>query len=68
MKRRKDEVPQPFYVVMNQNGQVYVGLKGGKPEYSDKWSDYKPLHECNTTLLRFLDSKIELIKEEEFIN
>jgi hypothetical protein len=68
MKRRKDEVSQPFYVVMNQNGQVYVGLKGGKPEYSDKWSEYKPLHECNTTLLRFLDSKIELIKEEEFIN
>ena len=31
MKRRKDEVPQPFYVVMNQNGQVYVGLKGDKP-------------------------------------
>jgi hypothetical protein len=53
---------------MNQNGQVYVGLKGGKPEYSDKWSDYKPLNEPNTTLLRYLDSKIELIKEEEFIN
>jgi len=68
MIRRKDEVPQPFYVVMNQNGQVYVGLKGGKPEYSDRWSDYKPLHECNTALLRFLNPKIELIKEEEFIN
>jgi len=68
MKRRKDEISQPFYVVMNQDGQVYVGLKGGKPKYSDKWSDYKPLNEPNTTLLRYLDSKIELIREEEFIN
>ena len=67
MKRRKDEVPQPFYVILNQQGEVFAGLKQGRPVYSDKWSDYKPLHECNTTLLRFLDSKIELIKEEEFI-
>ena len=67
MKRRKDEVPQPFYVILNQQGEVFAGLKQGRPVYSSDWSEAKPLNISNTTMLKYLNQKIELIKEEEFI-
>lgn len=66
MKRRKDEVPQPFYVILNQQGEVFAGLKQGRPVYSSDWSEAKPLNISNTTMLKYLNQKIELIKEEEF--
>jgi hypothetical protein len=67
MKRQSKEEKIQYYVVLNQDFEVYIGLKGGKPQYSNKWNEYKPLAKNNTTILKFLNPKISLIKEEEFI-
>jgi len=67
MRRRRDLETEPFYVVLNQQGEVFIGLKQGRPVYSSDWSEAKPLNISNTTMLKYLNQKIELIKEEEFI-
>ena len=56
--------PEEMYVIVNQNGEVFTGLKGGYPHYSNDWSQAKPLCKENTTLL-LRDTKTELIKESE---
>lgn len=61
---RKSNPPEDFYVVVNQNGEVYVGLKSGYPEYSDDWSEAKPLFIENTEML-LRENGTELIKESE---
>jgi hypothetical protein len=65
IKRQKEE-KQQFYVVLNQNGEVFSGLLGGYPNWSFNWDEAKPLGYTNTSILKRYDSKIELIKEEEF--
>ena len=67
MKRRpyrKTNPPEDLYVVVNQNGEVYVGLKSGYPVYSNDWSQAKPLCITNTTHL-LKEKGTELIKESE---
>jgi hypothetical protein len=67
MKRRqyRKYIPsEEMYIVVNQNGEVFAGLKGGYPHYSNDWSQAKPLYKENTTLL-LRDEKTELIKESE---
>jgi hypothetical protein len=66
MRKRQKEEKQQFYVVLNQNGEVFSGLLGGYPNWSVDWSEAKPLGYTNTSMLKMYDSKIELIKEEEF--
>ena len=45
MKRRKYRkyIPPELYVVLNQNGEAFTGIKGGKFQYSSDWSEAKPL-------------------------
>jgi len=67
MKRKpynKTNPPEDSYVVINQNGEVYVGLKGGYPVYSNNWSQAKPLFIGNTSHL-LKEKGTELIKESE---
>ena len=67
MKRKpynKTNPPEDSYVVINQNGEVYVGLKGGYPVYSNNWSQAKPLFIGNTLFL-LKEKGTELIKESE---
>lgn len=67
MKRRpyKKTPPQPdMYVVINQDGEVFIGLKGGYPAYSSNWSQAKPLFIENTKYL-LREKGNELIKESE---
>jgi hypothetical protein len=67
MKRKpynKTNPPEDSYVVINQNGEVYVGLKGGYPVYSNNWSQAKPLFIENTSHL-LKEKGTELIKESE---
>ena len=66
MRRRKDLEIEPFYVVLNQQGEVFSGLLGGYPNWSLNWNEAKPLCYTNTSMLKMYDSKVELIKEEEF--
>ena len=64
-RQYRKSLPQPeMYVIINQDGGVFIGLKGGYPEYSSDWSQAKPLFIENTKhLLR--EKGTELIKESE---
>jgi hypothetical protein len=53
-----------MYVIINQNGEVFTGLKKGYPEYSWDWSQAKPLFIENTKYL-LRETGTELIKESE---
>ena len=66
MIKKQKEKKQQFYIVLNQNGEVFSGLLGGYPNWSLNWDEAKSLGYTNTSILRRYDSKIELIKEEEF--
>ena len=61
---RKSSPPEDLYVVLNQSGEVYVGLKGGYPQYSPNWEEAKPLFINNTSHL-LKEKGTELIKESE---
>lgn len=61
----KKTPPSPDrYVVVNQMGEVFIGLKRGYPEYSPNWEEAKPLFITNTTYL-LREQGTELIKESE---
>lgn len=66
MKRnyRKSPPPVDMYVVVNQEGEVFTGLKGGYPHYSSNWTEAKPLCITNTKYL-LREHGTELIKESE---
>ena len=62
-KRHKPSQPETF-VVVNRDGQAFIGLQGGYPVYSDDWSEAKPLHKENTYhLLR--ENGTELLNTSE---
>jgi hypothetical protein len=64
IRKRNKPVQEEQFVVVNKNGQVFTGLKGGYPDYSDDWSEAKPLFINNTELL-LREYGTELIKESE---
>ena len=45
MKNKKEKriTHHPKFIVLNQHAQVWCGLKGGKPVFSDNWNEAKPL-------------------------
>ena len=43
MKKLKKEKEKEFLIV-NEFAQVFSGLKGGYPNFSDDWEKAKPLH------------------------
>ena len=53
------------FIVLNQNGQVFAGLKEGYPNYSDDWSEAEPLSINNTAIL-LREKGTELISENKF--
>jgi hypothetical protein len=64
-KKQKEE-KQPFYIVLNKNGEVFIGLLGGQPVWSPNWDEAKPLPYSNTKYLRQYNTGIELIDEKQF--
>jgi len=66
MKRtyRKSSPLPERYVVLNQDGEAFVGMLGGKFQYSQDWSKAKPLGLSNTHYL-MREKGNELIKESE---
>ena len=42
-KKEKRITHHPKFIVLNQHAQVWCGLKGGKPVFSDNWDEAKPL-------------------------
>jgi len=64
MKKRSKYIAPERYVVVNQDGAVFTGLKGGEFQYSHDWSEVKPLDLSNTYYL-MREKGNELIKESE---
>jgi hypothetical protein len=64
---RKSSPSQPMYVIINREGEVYVGLIGGYPMWSSNWLTAKSLHVENTTRLLEENIGAELINEEELL-
>jgi len=66
MKRtyRKSSPLPERYVVLNQDGEAFVGMLGGKFQYSQDWSKAKPLGLSNTHYL-MREKGNELIEESE---
>jgi hypothetical protein len=67
MIKRTYKKTSPFlerYIVVNQDGGVFVGLRGGYPQYSSNWGEAKPLFIENTSYL-LKEKGTELIKESE---
>jgi hypothetical protein len=48
------EKPEPAFILLNEAAQVFCGLQGGYPVFSDELGEAKPLHR---------DSQIRLIQQ-----
>jgi len=64
IRKRHKPIQPETYVVVHKDGQAFIGLKGGYPDYSDDWSEAKPLFIDNTEML-LREHGTELIKESE---
>jgi hypothetical protein len=64
IRKRNKPVPQETYIVVNKDGQAFMGLQGGYPVYSDDWSEAKPLPIDNTAML-LRDQGTELLNTSE---
>ena len=64
MRKKTKYIAPEYYVIVNQDGEVYTGLRGGKFQYSHDWSKAKPLGLSNTQYL-MKEKGNELIKESE---
>ena len=67
MRKPKKIKREQFYIVVNQNGEAYIGMLHGKFQWSTDWEQAKLLEEENTTYIRYENSKIELIPEQEIL-
>ena len=67
MKRKQKEPKEQEFIIMNEYNEVFSGLKnGGKFKWSSDWNEAKPLEYSNTIFIRILNSKVELIKTQDF--
>ena len=64
IRKRNKPVQEETYVVVNRDGQAFIGLLGGYPAYSDDWSNAKPLFMDNTEML-LREQGTELINTSE---
>jgi len=45
-KKLVEPKPQEF-ILLNEDAQVFAGLRGGYPYFSDNWDEAKPLNNNN---------------------
>lgn len=64
IRKRNKPIQEETFVVVNKDGQAFMGLLGGYPAYSDDWSQAKPLFIDNTEML-LRESGTELINTSE---
>jgi hypothetical protein len=64
IRKRNKPVREDNFIVVNKDGQAFIGLQGGYPVYSDDWSEAKPLFMDNTEML-LREKGTELVKESE---
>ena len=59
-KKLREPKPQEF-IVLNENAQVFSGMIGGYPVFSDCWDDAKPLQRLEQTkYLKYGNNSIEI--------
>jgi len=51
MRKKSKHIEPDYYVVINENNQVYTGMIKGSFNYSDDWSKAKPLDLPSTPYL-----------------
>ena len=54
LNKKLAEKPEQPFILLNEAAQVFCGLQGGYPAFSDELEDAKPLHR---------DSQIRLIQQ-----
>ena len=54
LDKKLAEKPEPAFILFNEAAQVYCGLQGGYPAFSNNLEDAKPLHR---------DSQIRMIQQ-----
>jgi len=54
LNKKLAEKPEPAFIILNEAAQVYCGLQGGYPAFSDDFNEAKPLHR---------DSQVRLIQQ-----
>jgi len=64
IRKRNKPVREDNFIIVNKDGQAFIGLQGGYPVYSDDWSEAKPLFMDNTEML-LREKGTELVKESE---
>ena len=61
--RKKIKIPKkPEFIVINEYAEVFIGLRGGYPEFSNNWDEAKPLTnpECIKNIQYGTNSKVEI--------
>jgi hypothetical protein len=43
LNKKNKPKPEPTFIVLNESAQVFCGLRGGYPEFSDDFDSAKPL-------------------------
>jgi hypothetical protein len=51
IRKRNKPLREDNFIVVNKDGQAFIGLQGGYPVYSDDWAEAKPLFIDNTEML-----------------
>lgn len=58
---KKLRVKDKEFIVLNDQAQVFIGLRGGYPVFSDNWDEAKPLYDIEQTkYLKYGTSTIEI--------
>lgn len=59
---KKLRIKEPEFIVLNEYAQVFIGLRGGYPEFSSNWDEAKPLTnpECLRSIQYGTSSKVEI--------
>ena len=61
MIKKPKYIEPDYYVIINTDGEVYTGMKSGSFNYSDNWSEAKPL-DLKSTFYLMRESGNELLK------
>ena len=65
-KPKKSREPKlPEFIILNENCQVFCGLRGGYPDFSDELEDAKPL--TNDSQFRIVQHGTSFKLEKEYI-
>ena len=59
--KKRNYIEPDYYVVVNGCGEVYTGMIGGAFNYSENWSDAKPL-DFQSTFYLMREGGNELLK------